>query len=224
MNHRRIASVVAAVLLLSCGTSCSKAPRHFDTPFEQPGTPIASRESFCSGYLTRDSATSMLGGLRSITERNRFSSAVMVGDCSLYDKDGLVLRIYGDYLLSDGGPTEAHSRDASQPGAVLGGAAVAYPAANGVFAAVALPQGGRAEIFVSRRRASPGTLRAALRTASMSPVIHLRKLREASASASPPTGTERPRRYGRARASGALGSSESAARFLQPRGPVHADR
>jgi hypothetical protein len=194
MNHQRTAFRAVVVFFVASSTGCSGAPRPDDAPFEQPGRPLAARQSFCNGYLTRATVVSILGDLHLITEWNRFPPGLMVGDCSFYDQKGLVLRVYGDYLVSDDAIREVRSWDASQPGAVVDGEAVAYPAPDGAVAHVTLPQAGQAEIFVPKREGVQENLRATLRAAMIFPVVHLRKLREASASDSPPTGTERPTR------------------------------
>jgi hypothetical protein len=194
MRNRWIPFAVVLAIFAASVVGCSRASRYRDVPFEQPGVPVAARQSFCNGYLTRAALTSMLGDIQSVTELNRFSPGVMVGDCLFYDRKGLVLKINGEYLLSDEAVRGILSSAASEPGAILDGGAVAHPDRGAVYADVFLPRGGWAQIYVPQRSASPGALQAALRAVSLLPAVHLRKMKEASASDSPPTGTERPRR------------------------------
>jgi hypothetical protein len=194
MRNRWIPFAVVLAIFAASVFGCSRASRYRDVPFEQPGVPVAARQSFCNGYLTRAAVISLLGDVELITELNRFSPGVMVGDCLFYDRKGLVLKIGGEYLLSDKAVRSILSSAASEPGAILDGGAVAHPDRDGVYADVFLPRGGWAQIYVPQRSASPGALQAALRAVSLLPAVHLRKLKEASASASPPTGTERPTR------------------------------
>jgi hypothetical protein len=194
MRNRWIRFAAVLAIFAASVVGCSRAPRYRDVPFEQPGVPVAARQSFCNGYLTRAAVVSLLGDVELITELNRLSPGVMVGDCLFYDQKGLVLKIGGEYLLSDRAVRSILSSAASRPGAILDGEAVAYADRDGVFADVFLPRGGWGEIYVPQRSASPGALQAALRAVSLLPAVHLRKMKEASASASPPTGTERPTR------------------------------
>jgi hypothetical protein len=194
MSHRWMARLAVVAVFAASVVGCSRAPHRDDVPFEQPGTPVAARQSFCNGYLTRGYVTSVLGDLHLVTEWNRFPPGIMVGECSFYDQNGLVLRVYGDYLISDDAIREVRSWDASQSGALVDGEAVAYPAPDGAVAHVALPQGGQAEVFVPKRGGgSQELLRATLRVASLFPAVHVRKLKVASASASGSTPTTGPR-------------------------------
>jgi hypothetical protein len=194
MRNRWIPFAVVLAISAASVVGCSRASRYRDVPFEQPGVPVAARQSFCNGYLTRAAVVVLLGDVQSVTELNRFSPGIMVGDCLFYDQKGLALKINGEYLLSDRAVRSILSSAASRPGAILDGEAVAYADRDGVFADVFLPRGGWGEIYVPQRSASPGVLQAALRAVSLLPAVHLRKMKEASASASPPTSTERPRR------------------------------
>jgi hypothetical protein len=193
MSHRWMARLAVVAVFAASVVGCSRASRYRDVPFEQPGIPVAARQSFCNGYLTRAALTSMLDNIQSVTELNRLSPGPMIGDCLFYDQKGLVLKV-GEYYFPDEAVRSILSSAASEPGAILGGGAVAYPDRGAVYADVLLPRTGWAQIYVPQRSASPGALQAALRAVSLLPAVHLRKMKEPSASASPPTGTERPRR------------------------------
>jgi hypothetical protein len=194
MRNRWIPFAVVLAIFAASVVGCSRAPRYRDVPFEQPGIPVAARQSFCNDYLTRAAVVALLGDVQLITEWNRFPPGIMVGECSFYDQNGLVLRVYGDYLISDDAIREVRSWDASQPGALVDGEAVVYPAPDGAVAHVTLPQGGQAEVFVPKRGGgSQELLRATLRVASLFPAVHVRKLKVASASASGSTPTTAPR-------------------------------